>query len=347
MTPIHWWNQYHDRIEGLLFDCKLKGIAISCSDRYSHYSFIKGQRSPNEGSDCSPFDQDTLFQIASISKFFSSWLCLKLQANGLLDLTQYVCKDLDQSIVDILPGYFSGITIHHLLCHQAGLKGPTGFIGSASPNTRLPEVDAFIEAPNAYCDDQLAGKYRYSCYSYWLLQNLLERKYNKQFHELFDDCFKPLVNGNRRGYELDFLSTNTNRALGFPLASKDAPQGFLFYPQAVAAAGVWLSPSTMGHLLTKLLQVDGTSAKAPNQISLQSFSNPRSLRQENYNLGIERMKVEGKNVHQHSGHNPGYQSFFMASISTQKAFSILSNDDKYGHEVARLSQILQRLMHCQ
>lgn len=344
MMSTHWWNQHCHRIEKLLLDSSLRGIAVSCSDQFSHNCFVKGQRSPGKGSHCLPINQDTLFQIASISKFFSSWLCLKLQANGSLDLTQYICRDLDQRIVDILPRYFSEITIYHLLAHQAGLKGPTGFIGSASPGQPLPEVDSFISNPDAYCDPELAGRYRYSCYSYWLLQNLLEHKYNQQFHELFDDCFKPLVDGKWKGYAVDLLSAQTNRALGHLPESIEAPHGFLFYPQAVAAAGIWLSPSTMGQLLTKLLQTDGMN-RGTNEISLQSFSIPRKLRQETYNLGVERMMVEGRNIHQHSGHNPGYQSFFMASLSTRRAFSILSNDDQSGCEIVRLRQILHRLMH--
>lgn len=67
------------------------------------------------------FDQNSVFDIGSITKQFTGAAILKLEMEGKLKTTDYLKKYLPS-----LPKHMHKITLHHLLTHSAGLPGGLG-----------------------------------------------------------------------------------------------------------------------------------------------------------------------------------------------------------------------------
>lgn len=60
--------------------------------------------------------EETVFELASLSKIFTAVAVMQLQEQGLLDLDQ----DLNRYLPDLSKAW-QGLTVHHLLSHQSGL----------------------------------------------------------------------------------------------------------------------------------------------------------------------------------------------------------------------------------
>lgn len=86
-------------------------------------------------ADRPPVHQDSLFDLASITKLFTTCVVLGLVEEGRLDL--------DAPAADVLPEHYAGrrhITLRHLLSHTAGLQ---------------PTRRAYLEIPGASVEEQL------------------------------------------------------------------------------------------------------------------------------------------------------------------------------------------------
>ena len=146
-----------------------------------------------------PNSTDTKFRLASVSKQFCSMLILQLVQENKLRL--------DGVITDYLPNYRRDtgekITIHHLLCHQSGIKDFTTSFDYRNSIARSSfDKDEFIKA---HCSGELLYEpgtiYSYCNAGYCILGRIIERVTNKSFERnLSDRIFKPLGMKNS-GYD--------------------------------------------------------------------------------------------------------------------------------------------------
>lgn len=145
-----------------------------------------------------PNQTNTKFQIASVTKQFTSMLIMQLVAQGKLD--QHI------PISNYLPDYPTPqgnlITIHHLLNHTSGIPNHTSF---PSYRTQMMKFIKPQDLVNTYSDSTLlfppGEKFDYSNSGYALLGYLIEKIEKKPYEKVLEEkIFNPL-GMNNSGYQ--------------------------------------------------------------------------------------------------------------------------------------------------
>ena len=182
-----------------------------------------------------PNSTDTRFRLASVSKQFCSMLVMQLVQEGKLKL--------DDTIVDHLSDYRKDtgerITLHHLLCHQSGIKDFTASYDYRGTISRLAfDKDEFIKE---HCSADLTHPpgtiYSYCNAGYIILGRIIEKATRKTFEQnLQERIFDPLGMKNS-GYDRNRYVIN-KRAGGYtygPFGLENA--GYIELDSSPGAAG--------------------------------------------------------------------------------------------------------------
>ena len=136
-------------------------------------------------------DADSLFQVASLSKWLTAWGVMTLVEQGRLDLDAPVSRYLTRWTLP--PGAFDNdqVTIRRLLSHSAGLTDGLGFLGF-EPDAALPSiVDELSDPVDAYpgrsgvvrVGAQPGRTWRYSGGGYLILQLVIEEVAGEDFND--------------------------------------------------------------------------------------------------------------------------------------------------------------------
>lgn len=145
------------------------GVAVM-QDGVVVYSRIAGSASLSENI---PVTDETLFHVASITKYFTAALVLKAVEEGVIALDDPIAKYAP----DMKLGA-RGVTIEDLLLHRSGL-------GSSYLTERETDREAALAAiDNAPFDPEKAGRFNYSNDGYDVLGILLERIYDSDYEDL-------------------------------------------------------------------------------------------------------------------------------------------------------------------
>jgi CubicO group peptidase (beta-lactamase class C family) len=141
--------------------------------------------------------RDSLFQVASMSKWITAWGVMKLVEQHRIDLDAPVSRYLTRW--HFPPGAFDsdGVTVRRLLSHSAGLTDGLGFRGYApgrTPPTIEQELTHAADAqPGVSGITRVGAKpgttWRYSGGGYLILQLLIE----EVTHERFNDFMRRAV----------------------------------------------------------------------------------------------------------------------------------------------------------
>jgi CubicO group peptidase (beta-lactamase class C family) len=148
-----------------------------------------------------PIDGGTLFQMASVSKWVTSWGIMSLVRQGRLDLDAPVSRYLTRW--QLPPSKFDnqGVTVRRLLSHTAGLTDELGYRGFP-PGTqaqsleesltyaadRMPGVDGHVRVGSAP-----GSRWQYSGGGFALLQLIVEEVTHDRFeHFMQQTVFEPL-----------------------------------------------------------------------------------------------------------------------------------------------------------
>lgn len=120
-----------------------------------------------------PVTSDTLFHVASITKYLTATLVLKAAESGRLSL--------DDSLALHLPGTkiaARGTVIADLLAHRSGLGSSYAAEAHADADDAVAAIDA------AGVDESKVGAFKYSNDGYDLLAIILERVYGEPYEEI-------------------------------------------------------------------------------------------------------------------------------------------------------------------
>ncbi|HXC55004.1 MAG TPA: serine hydrolase domain-containing protein [Rhizomicrobium sp.] len=138
-----------------------------------------------------PVDRDTLFQVASMSKWLTAWGVMTLVESGRIDLDAPVSRYLKRWTLP--PSQFDndGVTVRRLLSHTAGLTDGLGYRGFAPgeklqtlPASLTHAADAMPGAPGAVRVGLKPGSaWRYSGGGFVLLQLLIEDVTGEPFND--------------------------------------------------------------------------------------------------------------------------------------------------------------------
>ncbi len=222
-----------------------------------------------------PVNENSVFPVASISKWVTSFGVLKLVEHGKLDLD----KPIDDYLTRWhLPGSEfdnRGVTIRRLLSHSSGLVDDLGYSGFAV-NEKIQTIEESLDkASDAPYSEGIArvgyepgSKYMYSGAGYTILQLLIEEVSGQSFQDyMAQEVFKPLNMEN----STFVLSDKTNLQL-VPIYKDDGttrqPKKFT----ALAAASLLTSVAD----LSKFLLANISNNNVLSKESIAKQSNPET-----------------------------------------------------------------------
>ena len=335
-----WWTKFPDSLQDLVSNGNFYGVSIACLDKSKLHFLNYGVSNYPTHVSSSPITKHTKFQVASLGKFVTSYLCLELEHRRLLDLdcnqAPLIAKLFDFSF----PLNGINISVRQLLAHRSGFCGPPGVVGVESYRMILPELIKFYQQPLSFFNPSSIDAYHYSFLSYVIVQRLLETLFDASFvtllsrHLLFPlgivDSYSPSVIDSDQ-----YLLTN-----GYDPSVFSTQFDFFYYPSADAAAGLWFSPFEFSLILRSLFPV--LTTQLCGKYTFRDFLYQSQLLQINYHLGIQHSCADGLSIYEHAGINPGFFSYLLALDQYQKAFVLFSNDIRIR---AIISEIRHQLLY--
>lgn len=259
---------------------------------------------------------DTMFQIASCSKFITSLIVAKLYELNILDYNVDINKYLKKWKC---PN--KNITLKHLLTHTSGSSDKNGYLGM-DPQIYYKQnlqLNIDIITGNSYSKpfnitEKPEEKFIYSGAGYQVIQQVIEEVTGKRLYKLMEQyIFKPLKMKNSTGkllYENNNYSGNTIADMnGF----------YRIYPET-AAAGVWMSCNDLAILAIDLMNgYNDNKSKILKQDTIKMITKEVKF---NWALGMSTDEIEGNKIFGHDGSNFAYKMKFLCN-PTKKYIKIL------------------------
>ena len=277
-------------------------------------------------------DTSTIFELASVSKTFTSMIILMLKEDGALNYDDPLDK-----YISGLP--YPNITIRHLLSHTSGLPDYQAVMDQHWDKTKAAGNEDIIEYLKRYHPERSFApgeKYEYSNTGFVLLGSVAEKASGKDFVAMCRDrIFSPLGMQATDIRSLQEKSAIANFARGYIfVAGKNRYISADSFPSSNYI--VWLGnrrgPGRVSSTTTDMLKWDRAlydttlvdketlmEAFAPYRFSNDSISS--------YGFGwmISKHPTLGVKIW-HTGSNPGYATLFIRFIDTDKTIIILSNN---------------------
>ena len=196
-----------------------------------------------------PVDRDTLFQVASMSKWITAWGVMTLVEAGTLDLDAPVAAYLTRWSLPKTEFDNGGVTVRRLLSHTAGLTDGLGYGGFAPGQPVQPVVASLTRAADASPGADGAVRvgiepgsaFKYSGGGYTLLQLVVEEVSGQSFNDYMRSAvFEPL-GMTRSTYSLEAAST-TNVAEFYDI---DGTPAMHYRFTSLAATSLYTSAADM------------------------------------------------------------------------------------------------------
>lgn len=237
-----------------------------------------------------PVDADTLFQVASLSKWITAWGVLSLVEAGRLDLDAPVSAYLTRWRLPA-DGYDpEAVTIRRLLSHTAGLTDGLGYGGfePGEPVQSLEEsltraVDASPGADGRTRVGSAPGsEWRYSGGGYTLLQLLIEEVTGERFEAYMQRAVLDPLGMRRSTYEPD-LSRTTNVATFY---DRDGSEATHYCFTALAAASLYTTAADLSRLVQAHVPGDGGEPAGRGVLAPETLARMREPHAARYGADI-------------------------------------------------------------
>ena len=252
---------------------------------------------------------DTMYQIASCSKFITSIIVAKLYELGKLDYDTDINKYLKKWKC---PN--KGITLRHLLTHTSGSSDGNGFLGMEPQVEYIQNLKLNIDiiSGNSYSKpfnitEKIGKKWMYSGAGFQVIQQIIEEITNKRLYQLMEKyIFEPLNMKNSTG---KLLYEGQHK---YKLADMDGL--YRMYPET-AAAGVWMSCNDLLKFGIDLMNgYNNDTSKILNQDTIKMITKGEHPEWQklykNWGLGMFVGEKNGNKLFSHGGSNYGYQMNF-------------------------------------
>jgi CubicO group peptidase (beta-lactamase class C family) len=158
-----------------------------------------------------PVDADSVFQVASLSKWITAWGVMRLVQEGRIGLDDPVGRHLGRWQLPASEFGTEGVTVRRLLSHTAGLTDGLGYMGFL-PGEPVQSLEASLThaadaAPFASGEVRVGaepgGGWRYSGGGYALLQLLVEEVTGESFAAYMDRAVLGPLGMTSSTFELD------------------------------------------------------------------------------------------------------------------------------------------------
>ena len=242
-----------------------------------------------------PVNADTLFQVASLSKWITAWGVLTLVESGRLDLDRPVDDYLTRFQ---LPAHSFGaekVTVRRLLSHTAGLTdglGYGGFEPGQQPQTLEESLAQASDAsPGADGRTQVGiepgSEWRYSGGGYTLLQLLIEEASGRSFEDYMQSAVLEPLGMHRSTFTPD-LDRVKNLATIYDV---DGTVATHYRFTALAAASLYTTAADLSRLLSAHLPSEsgapaGRGVLAPETLAMMRKPHAAVFGTDIWGLGV-------------------------------------------------------------
>ncbi|MEM7702749.1 MAG: serine hydrolase domain-containing protein [Pseudomonadota bacterium] len=276
-------------------------------------------------------DQETLFQLASLSKTVAAAGIVALAFEKGVSLDEDISSSLTGLDLERLNPDGLSITLRKLLSHTNGttVSGFPGYLMSDPvPSTReVIEGTGGTNTKPVVVKPNPKGERRYSGGGFTVAQHWAEVVSSETFPEVMRRLVLDPVGMERSTFASGTAETfeRDNVARGFQFSGEMIPGGWRIHPEQ-AAASLWSTPREylrFVRALMKAMDGDGSAGIAPEVAS--EMTKPIASE---YGLGIGVAEINGAIRLSHSGSNRGYKSNFMAYPATGDAVISVANSDR-------------------
>ena len=192
--------------------------------------------------------ENTVFHMASISKWVSAWGVFKLIQDGKVDLDAPVDSYLTRWNLPNSDFDNSKVTIRTLLSHTSGLIDDLGYAGFGAGERIQTIEESLTQAADAPWSEGRAvvglepgSQYMYSGAAYTILQLVIEETSGQSFQDyMTETVFRPLEMHHSTFVWSD--STSWDRATSFDIDGNEAPYDTF---TALAAASLYTTVSDL------------------------------------------------------------------------------------------------------
>ena len=279
-----------------------------------------------------PMDTTSIFEIASVSKQFTSMIIMMLKEEGKLDY--------DDPLEKYIPGLpYQKITLRHLLTHTSGLPDYQAVMDAHWDKTKVAGNKECIEYLIKYAPPKLfepGEKYEYSNTGFMLLGSVTEKASGIDFIDFARTrIFVPVKMTSTDIRTQDEKSMLRNMAWGHIWVNEK--NAYVRADSMIAFNyGIWLGnrrgPGRISSTTSDLLKWDQElyRGKLVSDSTLEQAFTPMKLNSgsmSNYGFGwvLETDPALGKVVH-HSGGNPGYNTHIVRYIDRNRTIIMLCNN---------------------
>jgi len=273
---------------------------------------------------------DDIFELASISKQFTSMLIMMCEEKGLLDF--------DDPLSDYIDIPYPGITIRQLLTHTSGLPDYQAIMDEHWDKDQVAGNPEILEYLRRYAPPKLfepGEKYEYSNTGYVMLGSIVEKVTGEDFVKLSRNwIFEPLGMKNTDLRSLEAKAAVDNFAAGHQKNENgDYVNANNFKSSDYT---IWLGnrkgPGRVSSNVQDLLIWDQAlySSKLVSEKTLEKAFSPQVLTDGSESMygfgwGLDFETHPGKVV-LHTGSNPGYKNIIVRNIDQNKTIIILNNN---------------------
>lgn len=271
-----------------------------------------------------PVTEDTVFRIASTTKFFTALGIMQLYEKGLLDLNDKVSK--------YFPEQQRGdeITIHHLLTHTSGITADISLGSGTEVFSYIPK-EKFIEVINKRNLDYEPGeKMKYSNLGYTLLADIIEKVSGMAYEEYMKkNIFNP-AGMNMTGCDKSKDKIN-NLALPYVTFGDKVSESRQYDMSNFIGSGNIYSTVKDMYLFDLALHEEKLISKATLEIMTKiHISESKGW---NYGYGCEIGDVKGHRWFGHPGNYPyGYTSCYMSFLDDGLTVIMQNNKNWYEND---------------
>ncbi len=295
-------------------------------------------------------NDSSLFDLASVSKAFTSMAIMMLKEEGKLGFDDDVRKFLPE-----LP--YEGMTIRHFLTHTSGIPDYEELMMKNFDNKKIAsnaDVLKMLSAIKPPINFKPGEKWRYSNTAYAMLATIVERVSGEKFGSFLDArIFKPLSMSRTRVY-ITRRSGEVidNYAYGFVLSDSlqkyvlpDSLKEFTYVYTLDGIQGDGVVNSTTPELFkwNEALYTD----KLVSPATLQEAFTSAKLNNDsicNYGFGwfLENDSIDGKIV-RHTGSWTGYRTLLVRFLDSKDCIIILTNTENPSARTTAGQEIRKRL----
>lgn len=334
-SSVQFQAAWSERVPALLHTYRIPGVAIGVVED-GRILPLQCFGYANKQAKIS-ISEDSIFQLASISKTFTAWGILRLVEEGKIGLEIPVITYLSGTNFQISSSDFNKIFVKMLMDHTSGLA-PESYSGHPS----LEDMPSLIESLNGtknYHDKVVAlyppgQTFFYSGGNYSLLQLIIENVTGSPFKDymkkhifiplqLFSTTFDPL------SFSMDRVSTPYG-IFGQPLTPH-------FFTEQ-AAAGLYSTVSDAATFIVANLKVYQSRTEFRGLLRRSTVIKMMHDNENHYGLGYETETLKGGHpLAYHFGANLGWRSGFFILPEMNSGLVILTNSDNGRYLVEELA----------